>query len=102
MKLWQKVTAALTGVAAVAAALATVFWGVPHYIDNQVNAQVKLQVDMHLEAAAVSETEELAEANQAQVGAVLTRLEGMETRMVARDAMFMDFLREERERRAGN
>lgn len=90
------------GIAAVGAAVAIVLWGVPYYI----GAQVRTQVATELEAAGVSTSlgslDEVSGANQATIGAVLSRLESMETRMIARDEFIMDYFKEQAERAAGN
>ena len=91
MKTWQKIAAAIAGVATTAGALGAVFWGVPYYIDRQVDAKVAEE----LAGAGVSTTKEAANQNKATIGAVLNRLDSMETRMIERDRLFMQYLQEQ-------
>lgn len=88
MKLWQKITAAIAGVATTVGALAAVFWGVPYYIDNQVDAKVAVE----LADAGIGTTATAASTNTATIGAVLNRLDSMENRMIERDKLFIEWL----------
>jgi len=82
------------GIAAVGAACAIVLWGVPYYIHTVVREDVSAE----LKAAGVTDGGETANANTATLGAVLIRLDGMETRMIARDEFVMNYFKEQADR----
>jgi len=81
----------VSGVAAAAAAVALVLWGVPYYIKHQVSTEVAAE----LAGAGIDTTKTDAVNNKAQLGAVLTRLDSMEQRMVERDRIFLEYLQKQ-------
>lgn len=93
MNEWSKPAKILSGIATAVGALAVILWGVPYYIGSQVRAQVAVELRQH----DVPGIEETADGNKATLGAVLTQLEGMETRMIERDQMFIDYLERQAE-----
>lgn len=86
----------MSGIGVAAAAAALVFWGVPYYIHSVVRDDVKTE----LAAAGVTDADETADANTATLGAVLIRLDGMESRMIARDEFVMNYFKEQADRAA--
>lgn len=87
---WGKI-AGMAGAVVVIAGLA--FWGVPHYIAVQVEAEVKAE----LQDAGVDTLDTQVTDNGATAAAILQRLDSMETRMVERDAMFIAYLERQAE-----
>lgn len=81
----------ISGVAAAAAAGALVLWGVPYYIKHQVSTEVAAE----LAGAGIDTTKSDATNNKAQLGAVMTRLESIEARMIERDRMFLEYLQKQ-------
>lgn len=87
---WQKISAAIAGVAATAGALGAVFWGVPHYIDRTVATAV--QAEVAAVAADLDAVDTSADASAAQIQAISTQLTSIENRMIERDRLFMEWL----------
>ena len=81
------------GLAAIGAAGAVMFWGVPYYINHQVRGAVANEFD----AVGLPNIQQTTNGNKAVAGAILNRLEGMEKRMIERDKMFMDYLERQAE-----
>ena len=82
------------GLAIVGAAAALVLWGVPSYIESEVRTRVT--AELALTDFGASKT--ASDANTAAVGAMQTQLNGMETRMIARDEFIMGYFRDQAER----
>ena len=74
--------------AAVVAVAGLTFWGVPFYIKTQVVDEVRTE----LEQAGVDALNDQADGNTAIGGAIISRLDGIEKRMIERDAMFIAYL----------
>lgn len=79
--------------AAVVAVAGLTFWGVPFYIKTEVVAEVRTE----LEQAGVDALNDQADGNSAVGTAIITRLDGIEKRMIERDAMFIAYLERQAE-----
>ncbi|MCK4869454.1 MAG: hypothetical protein KAI41_02285 [Hyphomicrobiaceae bacterium] len=76
------------GIASVLTTVALVLWGVPYYLKGEVSDLYAAEQ----KAAAELEPDQNPVQNAADIQAVLDRLESMENRMIARDALFMEYL----------
>ncbi len=76
------------GITAVLGAIALVLWGVPWYLKGQVHELYEAE---KVEDARLAPDENPVQ-NAATINAIQTQLNGIETRMIARDALFMEYL----------
>ncbi len=81
----NKTATVVTIVGGVIAFLGAQFWGVPYYVRSVARAEVKVILAEVSDPAGIG-------TNEANIGAVLTRLDSIEARMIARDKLFMEYL----------
>lgn len=88
MSEWSKQAKILSGIATAVASIVVILWGVPFYIKSQVVNEVRTE----LEQAGVDAINQQGDDNTAVAGAIITRLDSIEKRMIERDAMFIAYL----------
>ena len=96
MKLWQKVIAIVTGISAIIGVIIAMVWGVPHYIDNRVNAKVderlnKLQLNPE-SYPAFARLEQKVDSIDSKVTGVDTKVDRVESKVDDFGVQFMGYL----------
>ena len=94
----EKWIAGITLFTVVGGVLVQQFWYVPYYIESAVRAQVVAE----LNAADFNAVEDASDLNTATIAAVQAQLTGIENRMIARDALFMQYLQRQSSGGAGS
>lgn len=76
------------------AAAGIMFWGVPYYLDSEVSVRVKAE----LNALPPASVPQAVVDNTAAINSLNTTMQSMETRMIERDRLFMEYLQKQAER----
>ncbi len=84
----------ISSIAAILTTVAVVLWGVPYYLKAEVHALYMIE----LEASPHPVTTKDLAVTVGAISALQLQLTSMENRMIARDALFMEYLQDQASR----